>query len=269
MQTTIDEKYVLVCADCMDVLTQMGDCSVDVTFTSPPYNDSAKTERDIETKRHMKYDKVEYRDDWLDWQIQVIDQLIRVTKRYVLYNVQAILSNKEDVYRLIGHYAEQIHQIFIWYKPNAQPQTYAHRIGNSYEMVILFRGKKFKNLYVNSEHYNNVIVQNINSNRTYSNVHRAMMSEPFSDEIIREFTQKNDIVFDPFMGLATTGVSCVKFGRKFVGTEINEPYYLLAVERLQAEASKVSFFDEESEDVFGEQIDFFGDGEDEGENNSV
>ena len=240
---TVDGKHALILGDCMDTLRSMKDCAVDVTFTSPPYNDSAKTERDVEKKRHLKYEQIESRDDWLEWQIEVIDQLLRVTKRYVLYNVQAILSNREDVYRLIGHYADKIHQILIWYKPNAQPQPYKNRIGNSYEMVILFRGAKFKNLHINSEHYNNVIVQNINADHQYSNMHRAVMSSPFADEIIREFTQPGDTVFDPFMGLATTGISCVRQGRKFIGCEIHEPYYWIAYDRMVREASQVSMFD--------------------------
>lgn len=236
-------NHTLVLGDCTDALMAMKDCLVDVTFTSPPYNDSGKTERDVETRRHMKYETVESRDDWLEWQIEVIDQLLRVTKKYVLYNVQAILSNREDVYRLIGHYADKIHQILIWYKPNAQPQPYKNRIGNSYEMVILLRGKKFKNLHINSEHYNNVIVQPINADRRYSDVHRAVMSRPFSDEIIREFTQRGDVVLDPFMGLATTGVSCARQGREFIDVEIYEPYFNLACERMEKEVSQATLFD--------------------------
>lgn len=240
---TVDDKHTLVLGDCMDALKAMKDCSVDVTFTSPPYNDSGKTDRDVETKRHIKYELVESREDWLNWQIDVIDQLLRVTKKYVLYNVQAILSNREDVYRLIGHFADKIHQILIWYKPNAQPQPYKNRIGNSYEMVLILRGQKFKNLHINSDHYSNVIVQNINADHRYSDVHRAVMPLPFADEIIREFTQSGDVVLDPFMGLGTTGVSCIRQGRLFTGVEIYEPYYKMAYERLAREASQVSLFD--------------------------
>lgn len=240
----IDGKYALICDDCMSVMKEMDDASVDVVFTSPPYNDSAVTENDIKTKRHLKYENSEFRTDWLEWQSECIKEMIRVSRKYVLYNVQAILANREDVYRLIGRFASRIHQILIWYKPNAQPQSFPNRIGNSYEMVIIFRGSRFKSLHINSEHYNNVIVQNINANHAYSDKHRAVMSKPFADEIIREFTQKGDIVFDPFMGIATTGVCCAEQGRLFVGTEIHEPYFNLAVDRMMETASQASLFDE-------------------------
>lgn len=217
--------------------------SVDVVFTSPPYNDSGTTELDKEKKRHMKYENFEFREDWFDWQCECIDEMVRVCQRMVLYNIQALLSNKADVYRMIGKYADTIHQILIWYKPNAQPQSYPNRIGNSYEMVFILKGKQFKNLEVASEHYNNVIVKNISANHVYSDQHRALMSEPFCDEIIREFTKPGETILDPFMGLATTGISCYRQGRNFIGIEIHEPYFNIAKERLEAEQAQMSLFD--------------------------
>lgn len=238
-------KFKAICSDCLQYMRSVQDGSFDVIFTSPPYNDSARTERDMETKRHFKYKDIEFRDDWFEWQCECIDEMLRVTKRQVMYNVQPILSNKADVYRLIGRYADKIDQILIWYKPNAQPQHYPHRIANFYEMVIIFRCKDFGKLYVNSNGYSNVIVRNINSNREYCDIHRAVMSKDFCDEIVREFTQPNDVVFDPFMGMGTTGVSCLEIGegRTFVGTEIDEEYYLKATERLYNVASQITFED--------------------------
>lgn len=235
--------FKLICGDCLQIMKEMKDQSVDVVFTSPPYNDSGTTERDKEMKRHMKYENVEFRSDWFEWQCECIDEMVRLSKKYVLYNVQALLSNKQDVYRLIGHYADQIHQILIWYKPNAQPQPYVHRIGNSYEMVLIIKGKQFKRLHINSEQYSNVIVKNISSNHAYSDKHRALMSEPFCDEIIREFTMEHETVLDPFMGLATTGISCYRQCRDFIGIEIHKPYFDIAQDRMERMASQTSLFD--------------------------
>ena len=220
-----------------------GNGGCDVVFTSPPYNDSGKTERDMETKRHTKYSSIEYREDWFDWQVECIDEMLRIAKRQVLYNVQPILSNKKDVYKLIGHYADKIHMILVWYKPNAQPQHYAHRIANCYEIILILKGKEFDGLYINSDGYKNVIVKNINSNHTYSEKHRAIMCQDFSDEIIREFTLEGETILDPFCGLATTGISCVNQGRNFIGIEINDEYYDLSKNRMQNETSQMSIFD--------------------------
>ena len=236
-------KYRIINGDCLEEMRQMPDGFCDVVFTSPPYNDSGVTERDVQTKRHIKYNSVEYRDDWFEWQCECIEEMLRVAKRQVLYNVQAILSNKTDVYRLIGRFADRIHTILIWYKPNAQPQHYAHRIGNAYEMVIVFRGNKWDGLWVSSNGYRNVIVKNINANHAYSEKHRAVMAQDFCDEIIREFTKEGETVLDPFSGLATTGISCVNQGRNYIGIELNEEYYQMSLGRIEDETRQISIFD--------------------------
>ena len=45
---------------------------------------------------------------------------------------------------------------------------------------------------------------------------------------------KGETILDPFMGSGTTGVACVKLGRKFIGVEIHEPYFDIACKRIQA-----------------------------------
>ena len=236
-------KCNLYLGDCLEEMKKFNDGEVDVVFTSPPYNDSGHTESDKINKRHFKYENAENIDNWFEWQVDCINEMLRVAKRQVLYNIQPILNNKADVYRLIGHFADKIDNVLVWYKPNAQPQHYPHRIANAYELVIILKGKNFDKLYINSDGYKNVIVKNINTNHYYSDKHRALMSEYFADEIIREFTLPSDTVLDPFMGLATTGLSCVKMGRNFKGIEIHKPYYDIACERMNAENSQMTIFD--------------------------
>lgn len=240
---TKDSKWKLINNDCLYEMKKMPDGCVDYVFTSPPYNDSGKTQRDVEKGRHIKYKVPEYREDWFDWQCQCINEMIRITKKIVFYNVQALLSNKADVYRIIGEYADHIHMILIWYKPNAQPQGYDNRIGNCYEMVIIFKCKGFDVLHCNDKTYNNVIVQNINSDRRYSNLHKAIMSQRFADEIIREFTQEGETVLDPFCGLGTTAISCINLHRNFIGIEIDREYFEIAKERIISDTSQYTLFD--------------------------
>lgn len=236
-------EYKLINGDCLEEMKKMPDGCVDVVFTSPPYNDSGTSESDKENKRHFKYEVAEDREDWFEWQVECINEMLRVCKRQVLYNIQPILNNKADVYRLIGHFADRIDNILIWYKPNAQPQHYPHRIANYYEMVLILKGKDFDKLYINSNGYTNVIVKNINANSKYSEIHRALMSRSFCDEIIREFTQEGDTVLDCFMGLATTGLSCIRHNRNFVGIELHKPYFDIAEELMKADNSQVTFDD--------------------------
>ncbi len=46
-------------------------------------------------------------------------------------------------------------------------------------------------------------------------------------------TPLDALVLDPFMGSGTTGVACVKTGRRFVGIEIEERYCAIAVRRIK------------------------------------
>jgi len=42
-------------------------------------------------------------------------------------------------------------------------------------------------------------------------------------------------ILDPFMGSGTTGVACVRTGRKFIGIELDPGYFAIAVKRIQTE----------------------------------
>jgi site-specific DNA-methyltransferase (adenine-specific)/modification methylase len=48
-------------------------------------------------------------------------------------------------------------------------------------------------------------------------------------------------ICDPFMGSGTTGVACIRTGRKFVGIEISEDYFKISVERIKKELEQQLF----------------------------
>jgi len=47
------------------------------------------------------------------------------------------------------------------------------------------------------------------------------------------FVPKARLILDPFMGSGTTGVACVKLGRKFIGIELDERYFDIACRRIE------------------------------------
>ncbi len=49
-------------------------------------------------------------------------------------------------------------------------------------------------------------------------------------------------ILDPFMGSGTTGVACVKLGRKFIGIEIDPGYFDIAVKRVEEAYRQPDFF---------------------------
>jgi len=50
--------------------------------------------------------------------------------------------------------------------------------------------------------------------------------------LVQTYTNKGDIVIDPFMGSGTTALACMKHQRRFMGIEREEKYYNMAVNRI-------------------------------------
>lgn len=70
------------------------------------------------------------------------------------------------------------------------------------------------------------------------------------DRLVKVWSAPDEIVFDPFAGIGSTGYVAIKNGRRFVGTELKESYYRSAVQNLNnaiAERGAVSLFDLEPE----------------------
>lgn len=52
------------------------------------------------------------------------------------------------------------------------------------------------------------------------------------EELIKTYTNENDLVLDSCMGSGTTGVACKNLSRRFIGIEKEEKYFEIAKERL-------------------------------------
>ena len=208
---------MLINGDCFKELENINE--VDYTLTSPPYN----------RKRNDKYSM--YNDninDYYDFLISITDLLLKKTKKYVFMNIQATYYNKVDVYKYIGHYADKIQNIIIWEKTNPTPSS-GNSITNAYEFIIVLGDLPLKS---NTSYTKNHITSNICKN-PYNKIHKAVMNEEISNWIIEKFTNENEIILDPFMGTGTTGVSCKKYNRKFIGIKLNEEYFNISEKRIK------------------------------------
>jgi DNA modification methylase len=59
------------------------------------------------------------------------------------------------------------------------------------------------------------------------------------------WSNPNDVVLSPFMGIGSEGVTSLKLGRRFVGTELKESYFKQASRYLEAQDQQVSLFERE------------------------
>ena len=52
------------------------------------------------------------------------------------------------------------------------------------------------------------------------------------EHLIKTYSNENDIVLDNTMGSGTTGIGCINTNRKFIGIELNEDFYCMAIDRI-------------------------------------
>ena len=62
--------------------------------------------------------------------------------------------------------------------------------------------------------------------------HPAPFPEKLVYDHIISWSNKNDIVLDPFMGSGTTGIVCKQLGRSFIGIELDREYFAIAKKRI-------------------------------------
>lgn len=196
--------------DCFNFFKTLENKSIDHVFTSPPYN----------RKRNDKYkhydDNIE---DYFGFLCNAINESLRVSKGYVIFNLQKNYYCKRDIYKLIGYFEDKIQEVIIWEKSNPLPAS-GLSITNAYEFFIVFGSKPLKS---NFTYTKNHITTSVNSNMPKE--HKAVMKQDVSDWFIKNFTQKKDLILDPFAGLGTTAKSCLKYERDFIMIEKTEEYY--------------------------------------------
>ena len=83
--------------------------------------------------------------------------------------------------------------------------------------------------------------------------HPAVFPLQLAKDHILSWSNENDTVFDPFLGSGTTGVAAVQTGRNFIGVELDEKYYKIANERISNELAEKTLqdaFEEEQVTLF-------------------
>jgi len=68
--------------------------------------------------------------------------------------------------------------------------------------------------------------------KPYSGAHFATFPQDLIEPCIKAGSRENDTVLDPFNGSGTTGEVCARFGRNYIGIELNREYIELTNERL-------------------------------------
>jgi site-specific DNA-methyltransferase (adenine-specific) len=70
------------------------------------------------------------------------------------------------------------------------------------------------------------------------------------EALVSDFTDPGELVCDPFAGSGTTGVACIRLGRRFIGWERDPKYFAVAVKRLRAAREQLGLFERPAVEKF-------------------
>lgn len=233
----------LMQGDCLERMKEIPTGSVDLVFTSPPYNMNLRIRngkycsrqivKEISTK-YANYDDNLPMAEYFDFNKKVIDECLRVSD-LVFYNVQFLTGNKPALFKIIGHYAEKLKEFIIWDKVNAQPAIGGRVLNSRFEVILVFQNSNPESRAFKSANFHRGTLENlwqIKRGRKIHKEHGATFPIELSHMVISNFTKEGDIVLDPFLGTGTAGVSARKLGRSFIGIELDAGYFEIANNRI-------------------------------------
>lgn len=123
----------------------------------------------------------------------------------------------------------------IWRKPNGAPQFTGDRPGQGFESLAISHQPGKKKWNGGGKHAVWTHPLDHGAGNGLRNEHTTQKPISIMLDLIRDFTDPEETILDPFAGSGTTGVACLRLGRRFVGIERQPKYFELACERLRAE----------------------------------
>lgn len=229
--------------DCLDGLKQIPDNSIDLVFTSPPYNmrlrvrNGQYTEREKGehfSKKYTHFDDALSLEDFYKFHKKCIKELLRVSK-IICYNFQIVTGSKEAFFRLIGDFSKEIKDVLIWDKGNGQPAMNQKVTNACYEFILVLesdgnKGRMIRNATFERGTFDNIL--RMGRPKKITKEHNAVFPINLAKEIIKNFSSKGDVILDPFIGLGTVAVASKQLNRNYIGFEINKEYVEIAQNRL-------------------------------------
>jgi DNA modification methylase len=163
-------------------------------------------------------------DEILD---DVARELLRLTPRWLV-----VFSDIEIAPRWRAAFAGFYVRTGVWVKPDAMPQITGDRPAQGFEACTI--GHEPGRKRWNGGGRPAVWTHNTCKGRERPD-HPCPKPLALMEQLIADFTDPGEIILDPFAGSGTTGVACLRLGRRFIGIERDEKYAQIARDRLTAE----------------------------------
>jgi len=256
------EKYVnrIIVGNCVEVMKQFDDDVIDLTVTSPPYDDL----------RNYKGYVFPFED--------IAKELFRITKQggvvvWVVNDATIEGSETGTSFKQALYFKEvgfNLHDTMIFRKKNPIPQIYRKRYNNEFEFMFVFskgvvkthnplmvdcmhaglelNGTTYKN-YSKNEQVREKLANPVKDKKIKGNIWEYVVGKkqedqeakghpaPFPCQLVRDhifsWTNPDDIVFDPMSGSGTTCRVAVEMERKYIGIDVSPEYCELARKRIK------------------------------------
>lgn len=235
-----NESNWLMLGDCLERMKEIPDGSVDMVFTSPPYNlgvssgggfpkGAAKGKwsgGSLSSGYNTHDDSMPY-EDYINWQKRVLLECWRTLSDdgAIYYNHKPRVQNGLLQTPLTLNPGLPLRQIVIWERNggiNFSPSFYLP----THEWIMIMAKPNFRLRDKKASGAKDVwkVAQERN------NSHPAPFPVELPTTAIE--TTKAKTILDPFMGSGTTGVACANTNRKFIGIEKDEKYFSIAKDRI-------------------------------------
>jgi DNA modification methylase len=246
-----DKLNTILQGDCIELLKQMPDNSVDLIFADPPYNLQLNGElyRPDQSKVDGVDDKWDKFDSMLDYDEfckKWLGECHRVLKET---GSIWVIGTYHNIFR-VGYVMQNIGfwmlNDVIWIKSNPMPNFKGTRFNNAHETLIwATKSKESKYTF----HYHSLKCMNDDlqmrsdwylpicqgKERVMVDGHKAHSTQKPVEllyRIILSTSNVDDVVLDPFFGSGTTGAVAKKLRRNYIGMEKEQFYIDVATKRI-------------------------------------
>ena len=220
--------------DSGELIKDVPDGSIDLILTDPPYNLSGYSTGNMKFNWRKtinndlaKWDEPEFSPR--EW----VSEFKRVLKP--TGNIFAFCT-----YNLMGKWHEvfdpefNTFQFMVWHKTNPVPKIRRAGFLNSCELIVCMWNKGHTWNFTKQKDMHNYIESPIcmGNERLKNPKHPTQKPLRVLEPIMGIASNPDDIVFDPFMGVGSTGVAAANLGRRFIGFELNPEYFTAAEQRI-------------------------------------
>lgn len=210
--------YKLLHGDCLELMKDIPDNSVNFCLTDIPYN---AVNRQSNGLRNLDKGKA----DIITFDLQsFLKEVIRVTNNSI-----CIFCGKEQFSEIYNFFANQNGTVrpIVWEKSNPSPMNGQYIYLSGVELAVWFKKSGAKTF---NAHCKNTIFKYPNGK---SKLHPTEKNYNLLKDLVLDNTNVGDIIFDPCMGSGSTGVAALNTGRNFIGIEIDEIYFNIAKQRIE------------------------------------